>query len=287
MNKILLTGGTGFVGSNILDELVKKNFVTVILRKNNYELVKKCKINSNLKLLRFNNFDNLNKKIKNKKFDYLIHCATHYVKNHNDKDLKNLANANILLGNIMLNNLKNMHIKKFINFSTVWEDFDGIKNNSANLYSAYKKAFSVILDYYKKINPNTKFYNIIISDTFGSNDKRVKLINVLKKNFKNNKITKIVSKNMSMNLLNVKDVVDAIIILLKKKIKPGKYLIKNKKNYKIIDIISTYNKNAKTKIKIKWLSNKFIKEKIYSYPVLPGWSPKLSNINNIINNIVL
>ena len=33
MKKILLTGGTGFIGSNILDEIVKYFEVTILIRK--------------------------------------------------------------------------------------------------------------------------------------------------------------------------------------------------------------------------------------------------------------
>ena len=47
----------------------------------------------------------------------------------------------------------------------------------------------------------------MISDTFGENDNRPKIINVLKKNYKYNKITKIVSKNLFINLLNIKDII--------------------------------------------------------------------------------
>ena len=40
------------------------------------------------------------------------------------------------------------------------------------------------MKYYKKIHHGIKFYNLIISDTFGDNDKRKKLINTLKTNYK-------------------------------------------------------------------------------------------------------
>ena len=119
-----------------------------------------------------------------------------------------------------------MKVKKFINFSTVWEDYNGIQNNYFNLYSAYKKAFSTILNYYIKNQPQTKFYELMISDTFGSNDKRKKIINVLRKNYQKNITTKIISKNLFINLLNVEDVTDAVILIIKKKIKPEKNLMR-------------------------------------------------------------
>ena len=231
--------------------------------------------------------DDLNYKLKKIKIDTVIHCATHYIKDHSYKDLKKLTDSNILFGNIILENLAQMKVKKFINLSTVWEDYDSIKDNNPNLYAVYKKNFSQLVKYYNKKLKNTKFYNIMISDTFGFNDKRNKIINVLKNNYKNNKNTKIISKNLFLNLLNVEDISYAINHIVEKKVSPDQYILKNKKDYKIEDIIKALNKKFIKKIKITWLSQKLIRQKIYPYKKLKGWIPlrsQLKDIVNIINN---
>ena len=279
---ILITGCTGFIGSNILKRLKNNNKVYIILRKK----ITNAKFNNkNVKEIYYNNYGELLKKLKKLQVDLVIHTATHYSKSHNLDDLGNFSNSNILLGNIILENLKIMKAKKFINFSTVWEDYNGIQNNYFNLYSAYKKAFSIILNYYKKKQPQTKFYELMISDTFGSNDKRKKIINVLRENYKKNVTTKIISKNLFINLLNVEDVTDAVVLIIKKKIKPEKYLIKNPVNFNLNKIIKKFNESSYKKIKIRWVSNKLIKEKTLSYKVLKSWKPTKSNISDIIKTI--
>ena len=127
----------------------------------------------------------------------------------------------------------------------------------------------------------------MISDTFGKNDKRLKIINVLKNNYQNNKETRIISKNLFINLLNIKDILEAVNLIIKKNITPGKYLLKNKNNFKISDIINYFNEYNAKSIKVKWLSKKDLKESIYSYKLLKGWSPKYSKIKDIINIIKL
>ena len=77
-----------------------------------------------------------------------------------------------------------------------------------------------------------------------------------------------------INLLNVKDINDAINLIINKNIKANVYLLKNKISYKIVDIINCFNNNYDKKIKVKWLSNKLIKEKIYPYKQLKKWKPK-------------
>ena len=239
MFKILLTGATGFVGSNILKELSKYNQIFILIRK---KPTQKKFFHKNIIFVKFTDYEELNKKLKKLNIDIVIHCATHYIKNHTYKDIKKLINSNILLGNIILENLSNMKVKKFINFSTVWQDPHPKKNNFQNLYAAYKSGFNRIVNFYRKILSNVEFFEIVLSDTFGFDDKRSKLINTLKNNFLANRTTKIVSKNLYINLLNVDDIVNGLITITKKTTKPGQYVFKNSNDLKIYDLIKIFNK---------------------------------------------
>ena len=276
MKKILLSGSTGFVGSAILDKL-SENFEIYCLNR------KKIKPSKKYKNIYFKSYDDLNSKLKKIKVDTVIHCATHYTKYHKFNDIRKLAESNILFGNIILENLIIMRVNNFINFSTVWENYDGIKDNYFNLYAVYKKSFSNLLKYYEKRSPNIKFYNLFISDTFGETDKRLKIINVLKKNYKDNLITKIISSKLYLNLLNIKDIINSLSVIIKNK--PGNYNLVNSKYYSISQIINTINKKNKKKIKVKWSSNKTIKERIFKNKKLIGWVPKNSTIDDIVNVI--
>lgn len=282
MSNILITGSNGFIGSNILKNTHLDNKIILILRNKDRKNIGYYK---NVKKIYYNDYDQLDKKLKKIKAEIIIHCATHYTKKHEAKDISKFVNSNILFGNILLNNLNNMRVKKFINFSSVWEDYNATKDNNVNLYSAYKKAFALLLSYYKQTTPKTFFYEIMLSETFGLNDKRKKLISVLKSNYKKNKITKINSSNLFINLLNVDDIVKAIKLIIKKNIKPEKYVLKNNTPYKISDIVNLFNKKNIKKIKVKWLSKKMITEKIFKYKVLKGWKPQQSKIEDIFHII--
>ena len=281
MKKILLTGSTGFIGSELLKNLSNYNKVYITLRRKN-----KIKLdNKNIIKIYFKSYKNLNHKFKKLKIDTVIHCATHYVKSHKFEDIKKFSDSNILFGNIILENLKIMRVKKFVNFSTIWENFDGKKDNYYNLYSTYKASFVKIISFYKKKNRDIKFLNLVISDTFGLRDKRKKIVNLLKTNYKRNLITKIVSKNLYINLLNVKDIVNAIELILKRNYKSDTYILKNKNDFKIYDIIKEIDKHSQKKLIVKWLSDKRIKEKSYQFKTLKGWKPKNSSIKNIVKII--
>ena len=281
MSNILLTGSSGFIGSNIFATLSKKNKIYIILRSRKR---KKNLLKKNIKIINFKKYDELNLKLKKIKIDTVIHCATHYVKEHGYNDIKKLAESNILFGNIILENIDLMNVKKFINFSTVWENNDKT-NGITNLYSYYKKAFTDIIKFYKKKFSSIKFYELMISDTFGKNDQRNKIINILRKNYKKDIATEITSKNLYLNLLNVEDIVTAINSILTRKIKPDQYVLKNTKNFKIFELIRLFNKKNEKKIKVKWQSGVTIMNKIYDYKKLKSWKPKKSNVDDIINLI--
>ena len=285
MPSILLTGATGFIGSNILEKIQYQNKVYVVQRIKSKKKIKRTK---NIKILNFNNYNTLSNKLKKIKIDVIIHCATHYKKDHIFKDIYKFVDSNILLGNVILENIEILNAKQFINLSTTWEDDNNIINNPKNLYAAYKKSFGCIIQFYKKKLPKTKFINLMIPDTFGENDHRNKLINTIRQNHQNKKISKIISKKLYVNLIHVDDITNAIKIILKGKIKSGKYILKNSNFFNIYKLIKYINKDKENidKLKVKWLSSKLIKNKISKYKKLKSWNPKKSNIDNIKNLIL-
>ena len=264
MKKILITGATGFIGKNLLDYLLKKKyFIYAVLKKSkkNIKFAKQHKINKNFKSIIFSNIYDLKRQLLNYKIDYVVHAATYYVKNHKSSDINKIIKSNILFPTIIIDLLCNKKIKKFINLGTVWQHFNNQKDNAYNLYASSKQAFNNIFNYYKKQFTKTKFYNLLISDTFGKNDKRKKLIPIIIKSY-NKKNTVTVPQNLSINLINVTYITKIIENIINKNISPNTYVIKDKKNIKVFDLINYLNQKLTQKIKINWIKNKATNEKI-------------------------
>jgi nucleoside-diphosphate-sugar epimerase len=277
---ILITGASGFVGSHILEDCLKNNFnVYAIFRhsKKNINFVKKYK--KKILPIYYNNIYEIKNKLTNCKIDYVIHCATHYIKKHTHNDIENIIKSNVLFSTILLDAVVNIRIKKFINLGTVWQHFNDTKNLAFNLYAATKQSFECIFNYYKNQYTKIKFYNILLTDTFGANDKRKKLIPALLKNFNNKYRNKInIPKNLSMNLVNINEVTKCLYILLKNNFKSNNFVIKSKQDVKIFDLINFLNDNLEKKIKVDWLKN----TKNYRVIKLKNLLKKDNNINKQI-----
>ena len=277
---ILITGASGFVGSHVLDDCIKNNFnVHAIFRhsKKNVSFAKKYK--KQIFPIFYKNIYEIKNKLTNCKIDYVIHCATHYIKKHDHNDIENIIKSNVLFSTILLDAVVNIKIKKFINLGTVWQHFNDTKNLAFNLYAATKQSFECIFNYYKNQYTKIKFYNILLTDTFGTNDKRKKLIPILLKNFNKKNPDKInIPKNLSMNLVNINEVTKCLNILLKNNSKSNNYVIKSKQYVKIFDLINFLNDKLEKKIKINWSRN----TKNYKIVRLKNLLKKDNNINKQI-----
>jgi dTDP-D-glucose 4,6-dehydratase len=109
-------------------------------------------------------------------------------------------------------------------------------------------------------------------ETYGEYDKRKKLIPEIIKNYKKNKTTKIISKNLNMNFVHIKSVIKIIDMIIFKEVKENEYVVKNKKIVRIKKIIEFINKKLNKKIKVKYLSSKKIDVLNTKLKTFPNWN---------------
>jgi nucleoside-diphosphate-sugar epimerase len=277
---ILITGASGFIGGYVLDNCLKNNFnVYAIFRNSKKNVGFARKYKKKIFPIFYNNIYQIKNKLINCKIDYVIHCATHYIKKHVHNDIENIIKSNVLFSTILLDAVVNIKIKKFINLGTVWQHFNDTKNLAFNLYAASKQSFECIFNYYKYQYKKIKFYNVLLTDTFGVNDKRKKLVPILVKNYKNKDKNKInIPKNLTMNLVNVNEVTNCLNILLKNNFESNNYVIKSNQDVKIFDLINFLNDKLEKKVKINWSRN----TKNYKIVKLNNLLRKENNINDEI-----
>jgi nucleoside-diphosphate-sugar epimerase len=256
--RILITGSTGFIGSHILNLLLKKNiYIYDILREKNKKnrYIKELKKNKNYFPIFYKEFKELENKLKKKKINTVINCATYYSTKNDIKAIQNLIETNIIFCSIILEILKKK-IKKFINFGSMMEYSYKNHFSPKNFYAVTKFSFQKIEEFYKNYNPNIKFYDLKLYETYGDNDKRKKIIPTIIKKYSQNKNIKIVSRNLKMNFVHIESLMLAVDMIINNKVQEGEYCIKNKKFTKIKNIIDLLNRKLKRKIKTKYLSSK-------------------------------
>jgi nucleoside-diphosphate-sugar epimerase len=273
---ILITGSTGFVGSNILNQLLKKNIhiYDVLREKNkNKRIIHKLKSKKNYHPIFYKKFNELETKIKNIKIDTVINCATYYSNKNDLKTIQNLIQTNIIFCSIILEIVKNK-ITKFINFGSMMEYSNSNDFSPQNFYAITKYSFQKIEEFYKTNNKKIKFYDLKLYETYGNKDRRKKIIPIIINNYLKNKYIKIVSRNLKMNFVNVESITNAVNMIIFKNIKEGEYCMKNNKITKVKELIDSLNKKLKRKIKVKYLSSDKFSVFHKKFKKFPNWLDK-------------
>jgi dTDP-glucose 4,6-dehydratase len=281
--KILITGSTGFIGTNVINLLLKKNIYIYDILRNKNKKNKKIKVlkkNKNYLPIFYKTFNELEEKLKKIKIDTVINCAAHYTGQNNTQNIENLIKTNVIFCSIILEILKKK-ITKFINFGSMMEYSKGNHFSPKNFYAITKHFFKKIEEFYKLKYKNIKFYDLKLYEIYGDKDTRNKLIPTIIKNYKKNKEIKIVSKNLKMNFVYIKSLMKIINMIIFNKIKEGEYCVKNNRFVEIRKLISSLNIKLTKKIKIKYLSTKvdfIVNNKLKKFPY---WDDK-KNLENFL-----
>ena len=223
--KVLITGITGFIGDNLSRFLYHKGFEVYCLTRQEYN----------------NEINNIVYKLKEVKPDVVVHLATYYVKNHSIDDIDKLVESNLLFGIKLLEAMDIANCRRIVNVTSAWQE------THENLYASTKAAFYEILQYYilKKSFIAT---TLVLSDTYGANDSRTKVVNIINNAFKDNKgIELLSSAKQRINLTYIDDITNAFYTAISNDI-IGKYDVMNEKEVTLQEIVNTfeiiYNKKA-------------------------------------------
>ena len=296
MKKIIVTGGLGFIGSNLIKILLKKNYKVLNVDKvtyaSNFYNTKLFKKDKNYKFVKcdLTNIQKLTKIVNNYKPDGIFNLAA---ETHVDRSIdgpRNFIDSNIIGVFNLLEIFKNFSKKnpktKLIHISTDEVYGDILKGRSDENYPyipsspyAASKASSdhLVFSYVRTYKIPAMVTNC--SNNYGPRQHPEKLIPKLIYNLINNKNLPIYGdgKN-SREWIHVDDHCEALILVLKKGKIGSFYNIGSNKNLNNLEITKYLLKLAKLKFKTKLKSKiKFVKDR-------PGHDIRYALNSNKIKN---
>lgn len=276
MKNILLTGGAGYIGSHVAEQLVNKKFNVIIV--DNLSTGSKRLINKKSKfyLIDICNIKNLEKVFLKKKIDCIIHLAASLSVPESQKNPKKYYLNNVFGTQNLLDLSIKYRVKNFIFSSTcaVYGNVSGSVNENFKKkpYSTYGKTKDIceelIKSYAKNYNFNYKilrYFNVIgASPTgkIGQLDSKGLFKNICKNIVQKKFKTNIFGKNYRTkdgtcirDYIDVNDLAQIHLLCIKKK----KNLILNcgyNKGYSVLNIVNKFSKVINKKIKIKFLKKR-------------------------------
>ena len=278
MKKIIVTGGLGFIGSNLIDILIKKKFFVINLDKitysSNFYNTKNFK---NLKNYKFIKCDISNKKILNILNKYKPSCIFNLAaETHVDRSIDNPDNfikSNIVGVYNLLECFKNFSKRnksKLVHISTDEVYGDVLNGRSSEIYQykpsspyAASKAASdhLVSSYVRTYKINAVVTNC--SNNYGPKQHPEKLIPKLIYNILSNKTLPIYGKGLnSREWIYVKDHCEALIKVYQKGKAGSFYNIGSNKNLNNLEVTKKLLNIAKNKINIgKNVKINFVKDR--------------------------
>lgn len=233
---ILLTGGTGFIGSHLLKRLTLLNHKLIVIKRATSDTWRLKDISHKLIFFNVDSPNDLTSLFKKYKPDLIIHLAMVYKKNtDNILDLENMNYVNISFPSLLLQLAILYRVKAFINTGTCFEyklPDKHITEKSLtepyNYYAATKLSFEEILKYFtSKHLINAMTLRLFYPYGEMSNKKIIPLmINALLKN----KELEVSLGKQKYNYTYVNDIIDAYINCID-------YILSKKyRQYEIINI---------------------------------------------------
>jgi UDP-glucose 4-epimerase len=263
MNKIIVTGGAGFIGSHLVDTLIKKNYEVIII--DNLSSGKLANINNsaiffNYDLKEYNKIESILKKYK---VDAIFHLAAQVSVSKSIENANFDANENIINTLNLIDLCKKFEIKNIICASTaaVYGDCCNLpieEDSQLNPISPYGISKLAMELYVKNSGLNYlifRFSNVYGPRQYSSAESGV--ISIFCNNLINNQNHKIYGNGeQTRDFIFVGDVVEVMINSLEKKISKKTLNLSTNTSISINQIVNLLNQIFDKKLTIDYLKAK-------------------------------
>ncbi|HEY6192834.1 MAG TPA: NAD(P)-dependent oxidoreductase [Bacteroidota bacterium] len=282
----LLTGATGFVGSNLTRFLVREGWrVHVLLRS---ELPEFSSLSEVFGKLHPHYYDGSTGSVlqcfEEAEPDIVFHLSSLYLAQHKPQDIIPLIQSNILLGAQVLEGMAGSRTRLLVNAGTSWQHYNDEEYNPVCLYAATKEAFEAILTYYVEAH-GVRAITLKLFDTFGPNDRRKKLFHLLRNAAAGGEQLAMSPGKQLLDLVYIDDVVQAFAVA-GKRLRDGKvkgsesYALSSGNPVTLKSIAGLYGRIAKKKLNILWGGRPYRDREVMvpwtKGKKLPDWSPTVT-----------
>lgn len=199
---VLLTGGTGYLGSKLAVRLAEKGYRLVLLARPKSETTRLTEILGRITIHRLGQCD-LDDVFGEGKIDIVVHCATDY--GRSQKDPTSLLEANLMLPLHLLQLGIKHNVRCFINTDTILDKRVNSYSLSKNQMKEWLRVFS------EKITS----INVALEHFFGPGDDGTKFVtNVIRRIVDNEAEIDLTPGAQKRDFIYIDDVVDAFLCII-------------------------------------------------------------------------
>lgn len=280
----LVTGATGFVGSHLTLRLIRDGWRVHIVSRTGSHLPVTPEFTQVTNHLHDGSTECLVSCVAKAKPDVVFHLASLVLSQHATKDVEPLMTSNLLFGNQLLEAMKINGVTSIISTGTFWQHYNNQDYNPVCLYAATKQAFEAILEYYIQAC-GFKAITLKLFDTYGPDDPRPKLFNLLNKAATSGEPLDMSSGEQLIDLVHIDDVTEAYVIaaecLLAGAVSQHEHhVVSSGHPLPLKELVELYAEVTGQNIKVNWGARPYrYREVMMPWNLgvtIPGWSPKIA-----------
>jgi len=292
LNKILITGATGFIGSHLTERLAQEGFEIGILKQENSNTWRIENLLDKISVYEVDLLDtkSIYKVVSDFRPDTIIHLAAYYSVEHKQEEISSMIDTNVLGTVNLLEASKETGIKLFINTSSCFvykESENKLKEDAdlspLNLYALTKLQVEQACTFYAE-KYELKVVTFRLFPPYGPKDHERRLIPYVIKNLLNGNKPRLTTGMQRWDFVYVDDIVEAYFRLLNIPDFPVKHELFNigtGNATSVREVVSRINEIIGGNIELEWgviphRKNEvwFICADIQKTVTSLGWNPK-------------
>lgn len=279
MKHILITGAAGYIGSRIVMKLLECNReVSVVLRKGSgAPALAHCLSHLHV-YYDEGSIEEMADFMSAHQIECVIHLATCYVTIHKPTDISPMLESNICFGTRLLEAMKQAGVRHIIYARTSWQHYGNEPYNPMNLYAAMKQAFEDIMRYYTQAE-GFRSLTLEIYDTYGENDPRSKIINVMKRCRLTGETIRLSPGQQKLDYIYIEDVIrgfmKALAALEQQRSAESEYALRSDYVHTLKEVVDIFEQVYEAGLHVEWGAYPYRTREIFfpyrGLPSLGGW----------------
>jgi nucleoside-diphosphate-sugar epimerase len=285
--RALITGGTGFIGSRLVERLVEEGWSVDCLCLPGTQGTLEH-LHGDLRLHEVTGDDRaLRAQVLDAHPDTVFHLASVFRAEHTPEDVTPLVVSNVLFATQVLDAATASGCKRLVNIGTSWQHYDDADYDPVCLYAATKQAFQDIARYYVSAR-SLSVVTLEFFDTYGPGDDRPKLVPALIDLCVKGGRLSLSAGEQQVDMVFVEDVVDAVAGAAERLFAADQrgpavaesFTVESGERLTLRELVSLIERLCGRSLDVGWGERTYRQREVMTPwsrgRCLPGWSPRVT-----------